>query len=87
MVHNTTLVCRQTLHVTGSTAGGLGTHNVLTDVADGIQRGLLELLHGLLPSDVVHEAVNHLRPLVVRQLGTRNSCHALHRRHGARDEG
>ena len=87
MIHNTTLVYRQTLHVTGSTAGGVGTHNVLTDVPNGIQRGLLELLHGLLPCDMVHKAINHLRPLADGQLSTRNGCHALHSRHGVRDEG
>lgn len=58
------------------------THDVLTDVSDCLQRGLLHMFSAAGVSDVGHQLRNELRPLTDRDLSTRNTGHAL--RGGAR---
>lgn len=58
------------------------THNVLADVADGLQRGLLHVLGAVLVCDIGDQLGDELGPLVHGDLGAGDSGHALGRRAG-----
>lgn len=58
------------------------THNVLTDVSDGLQRGLLHVFGAGRVSDVGHQLRDELRPLVDGNLCAGDAGDALRRRAG-----
>lgn len=55
------------------------THNVLADVSNSLQRGLLHVLGAGGVRDVGHQLRDQLGPLVHRDLGAGDPSHALRR--------
>lgn len=53
------------------------THYLFTDVANGLQRGLLHCLCTLNPSDVGKETLDEVRPLTSWELSCGYVCYAL----------
>lgn len=60
-----------------------GTHDILADVPNGLQRGLLHVLSAVLVGDVGHQLGDELRPLVHGDLGAGDAGHALRGRAGS----
>lgn len=59
-----------------------GTHDVLADVADGLQRGLLHVLCAAGVRHVGHQLRDELGPLVDGDLGAGDASHTLRGRAG-----
>ncbi len=59
-----------------------GTHDVLADVSDGLQRGLLHVLGAAGVCDVGHQLRDELGPLIDGDLGAGDASHTLRGRAG-----